>query len=118
MSISSVHAAAFYREVAASGVVWGIEDTGGFPAPRGSGGSRAMPFWSSQSRALSVVSNVPAYYGFEPVAIEWEVFCERWIPGLSRDGLLVGVNWSGKTAKGFDITPAQVKLNIEALSRT
>lgn len=81
MGIAAVHASAFYREVANTGIVWGIKDEAGFPAPMGSDGVRAMPFWSSESRALRIIKNVPAYSGFTPVAIEWSIFCERWVPG-------------------------------------
>ncbi len=118
MSVSSTHAAEFYREVAASGIVWAIKDSGGFPAPQNSDGARAMPFWSSESRALSIIRNVSAYQGFAPAAIEWAVFCERWVPGLTRDGLLVGINWSGATAKGFDISPADLERNVKILRGT
>ena len=115
MSISSAQASAFYKEVAESGVVWGIKDSGGFPAPHGTEDKRAMPFWSSRSRAQAVIENVSAYEGFEPVAIPWTEFCERWVPGLSKDGLLAGINWSGKRATGFDIHPSELQENVEAL---
>ena len=115
MSIVPAHAAAFFREVAASSVVWGIKDSGGFPAPVAAGGKRAMPFWSSESRALAVIRSLPAYSSFTPVAIEWSVFCQRWVPGLAGDGLLAGVNWSGTSASGFDLEPADVQRNVEVL---
>ena len=115
MSIAPAQATAFYREVAKSRIMWAIKDSGGFPAPVGNDGNRAMPFWSSESRALKIIQNVPAYRDFTPVAIEWQVFCERWVPGLTNDGLVVGVNWSGDQATGFDIAPAVVQENVEAL---
>ncbi len=117
MSIAAAHASEFYREIAKSGLIWGIKDNDGFPAPKGADGARAMPFWSSESRALKIIQNVPAYIGFTPVAIEWSVFCERWIPGLTQDGLLVGINWSGQAASGYDIPPLNVQRNIEALRK-
>lgn len=117
MGIAAAHASAFYREVAKSGVVWGIRDSAGFPAPMNADGVRAMPFWSSESRALHTIQNVPAYSGFTPVAIEWSTFCERWVPGLTTDGLLVGINWSGKLASGFDIQPLDLQRNVETSSK-
>src|SRR4051812_21660260 len=105
MSIAAAHATAFFREVADSGIVWGIKDAGGFLAPIASGMKRAMPFWSSESRALAVIQNVPAYEGFIPVAISWSEFCQRWVAGLTGDGLLAGVNWSGARATGYDLEP-------------
>jgi hypothetical protein len=73
-----------------------------------------MPFWSSESRALRLIAIAPQFAGFEPVPIGWDVFCERWLPGLERDGLLVGVNWVGKHASGFDMSPSALKVNVEA----
>ena len=113
MSIAALHAAEFYRQVAETGVVWSIKDAGGFPAPLVSEGKRAMPFWSSESRAL--IRGVSAYSGFNPVPIKWQEFCERWVDGLTRDGLLAGLNWSGETAMGFDIEPTDLRCNVEAL---
>ena len=115
MSISPAHAAAFYREVSEHQVVWAISDSGGFAAPLATDGKRAMPFWSSQSRANAIIAGVSAYAGFHPVAIDWKAFCERWVPGLTRDGLLAGINWSGPNASGFDVTPSELQRNVEAL---
>lgn len=115
MSVSSINAHNFYREVAANKVVWAIRDKGGFTAPVNSEGERAMPFWSLESRALTVIRNVKAYRDFETVSIDWDTFCKRWVPGLKRDGLLVGVNWTGARATGYDLQPVEVQRNVEAL---
>jgi len=108
MSLSAAHAAAFRREVPGEGRVWSIRDSGGFPAPADASGVRAMPFWSKQSRAQRVVSAVPAYRGFDVVEIPVSDWLDSWLPGLQRDGLLVGVNWAGARATGFDMTPTQL----------
>ncbi|MHA7985737.1 DUF2750 domain-containing protein [Rathayibacter sp. CAU 1779] len=67
-------------------------------------------------RAERVIANVAAYAGFQPVEVLLEDFNRRWLPGLQRDGLLVGVNWSGNRATGCDVTPAEVARALEALS--
>lgn len=113
MSNAASHATAFYRQVAAEGKVWTIRDAGGIPSPLNSEGKRSMPFWSSPSRVEIVISSVPAYSGFEPVELPWELFRDHWLPGLARDGLLVGVNWSGPKAKGYDLEPDTVRHAIE-----
>lgn len=118
MSTASLHAAAFYREVSETGSVWTIRDNAGFPAPLNSDGKRAQPFWSSSSRAERVVNGVAAYSGFSVVEISWETFRDRWIPGLTRDGILVGVNWSGSRATGYDIEPHLVLRNVQGFSAT
>jgi Protein of unknown function (DUF2750) len=108
MSLSAAHTAAFRREVPQEGRVWSIRDAGGFPAPRAGDGTRAMPFWSKQSRAQRVVGAVEAYRGFEVVEIPLRDWLDGWLPGLRRDGVLVGVNWAGARATGYDMAPAQI----------
>ena len=114
MSQAASQAAAFYRDVAKNRSVWTVEDAGGYPAPMTSSGQRAQPFWSSKSRVEKIISTVQAYAGFSPVEISWDKFCEVWVPGLTEDGLLMGVNWSGPRASGYDVTPLEVLRNVEA----
>jgi hypothetical protein len=118
MGASAAHAAAFYSEVATSRRVWGIKDTEGFPAPRSSDGNRAMPFWSSEQRAVLIIETVPAYSGFEPISIGLDEFCTRWIPGLEKDGLMVGLNWSGERATGYDVQPSDIICNLDSAHRS
>ena len=72
-----------------------------------------MPFWSSLARAERIIRRVHAYHAFRPVELSLDVFIERWLPGLERDGLFVGVNWSGDRALGYDVAPASVRERIE-----
>ena len=58
-----------------------------------------------------------AYADFLPCKISWSEFCEHWIPGLTRDGIRVGVNWSGTRATGYDVEPEDVKAAVEAQRR-
>jgi hypothetical protein len=113
MSNAASHAHAFYRQVAQEKKVWTVKDAGGFPAPMNSEGKRAQPFWSSLSRVERIKKNVPAYAGFDPYEITWEAFRDRWLPGLKKDGILIGVNWSGDRAKGYDIDTDFVREAIE-----
>lgn len=108
-----MQARAFYREVAAARALWTIRDDGGYPAPIGSNGGRAMPFWCSESRALIVIRRAAAYKGFVPVRIEWDSYCNRWLPGLLQDEIRAGVNWSGSRATGYDVDPRELKENVE-----
>ncbi|MGC3990234.1 MAG: DUF2750 domain-containing protein [Chthoniobacteraceae bacterium] len=113
MSQSASQAAVFYRDVAAGRRVWTVKDDGGFPAPKTSGGERVQPFWSSLSRVERIIKTVPAYAGFRPALASWEEFRDRWIPGLTKDGLKIGVNWSGARATGYDVEPATVQRAVE-----
>ena len=76
VTISVAHADAFYKEVLACGEVSAIRDGDGFPSPE-SGGRRAMPFWSLQSRAQRVVDRVDAYRGFEVVSLPLDQWRSR-----------------------------------------
>ena len=115
MGNASTQAHAFYREVAASRRVWTVRDAAGYPAPETSQGVRAQPFWSSRERAERVIKNVPAYRSFSIEETSWEEFRDRWLPDLRRDGMLVGVNWAGRTATGLDLDPDWVQHGVEAL---
>ena len=75
-----------------------------------------MPFWSSRSRVERIIASVPAYAGFEVDEIGLPAFLESWLPELERDDLLVGVNWSGPRAVGYDMTPGELRRNLEAAS--
>ena len=114
MSQAASQATAFYREVARNHKVWTIRDTEGFPAPKTSDGTRAQPFWSSLSRAQRIVTTVPAYEGFTPVEISWAEFRDKWVPELERDGMKVGLNWSGPKATGYDRVPSGVCKSVAA----
>jgi hypothetical protein len=113
MNHSASQASAFYREVAETRKIWTIRDEGGFPAPMNSEGKRSQPFWSSRSRVEKIIQTVPAYAGFRPHELSWVEFQSRWVPDLKRDEILVGVNWSGPGALGYDIEPDAVQRNVE-----
>ncbi len=67
-----------------------------------------MPFWSLRSRAEKVVATVSAYEEFGMVEVTLAEFTSRWLPALERDGLRVGLNWSGPRATGYDVHPSEV----------
>jgi len=111
MSISAAHADTFYREVKRAGTVWAVRDDAGFPAAQ-SDGHRVMPFWSSENRVLRVVEQVDAYRHFKVVSIPLDEWRQRWLPSLAKDGLKVGLNWSGTRATGHDVAPADVEAGL------
>jgi hypothetical protein len=112
VSQAASQASSFYKDVARNRRLWAIKDEDGFPAPKSDEG-RAMPFWSTRSRVERVIAKVPAYAGFSPIELTWEDFKGHWLPGLERDGLRVGVNWSGPRATGYDLLPSEVERNVE-----
>lgn len=118
MSQAASQAAAFYRDVAKTGRLWTVEDDGGVPVPQTASGRRAMPFWSSVSRVKKIIATVPAYSGFRPRELTWTEFLDSWLPDLTQDGALVGVNWSGARASGYDLEPHQLVACVEHAQRS
>jgi Protein of unknown function (DUF2750) len=57
-----------------------------------------MPFWSSRSRVEKIIASVPAYADFRPLRLTLDEFQSGWLDDLERDGLLIGINWSGPNA--------------------
>lgn len=114
MSQAASQAAAFYRDVATHRVVWTMDDSDGYPAPITRTGRRSMPFWSSKARVQKIIKSVAAYTGFTPIGFAWDDFVAEWVPDLKRGGYLVGVNWSGAHALGYDLEPDDVVANVKA----
>jgi len=74
-----------------------------------------MPFWSSLARVRKIIKTVPAYANFRPVEVSWEAFRDIWLSELAAEGLLVGVNWSGSRAVGYDVSPEDLRRAGNAL---
>lgn len=71
-----------------------------------------MPLWSSLSRVQTIIRTVPAYAGFRPKEISFAEFAQEHLPDLKARRMLVGVNWSGKNAVGYDLEPQDVVDNV------
>lgn len=113
MGASASNWAAFARDVAHTGLVWTLSDDVGYPATKNAAGQRVQPFWSSASRVAKIIKTVPAYAGFHPEEMSWSAFRDEFLPGLERDGMLIGVNWSGPRATGYEVTPQEVRARVE-----
>ena len=113
MSIAAPNYHKFFEEIFKNEMVFTIEDDGGIPTPMTHKGKSAMPFWSLKSRAEKIIKNVPAYQGFRVKEISLKDFIEKWLTGLSKDELNVGVNWAGPRAVGYDVKPNELKITLE-----
>jgi hypothetical protein len=111
---AAAQAAQFFDEVSRTATVWMVRGPAGLPTVKTPQGP-AVPFWSSRARAAAIVAALPAYRGFEPAEISWTDFRDRWLPDLSREGLRIGVNWTGANAIGYDFEGAVVRQRIEAV---
>ncbi|NOU98281.1 DUF2750 domain-containing protein [Paenibacillus sp. LMG 31456] len=113
MSQSSAQYYAFINEILENKTVWTMKDEQGFPSSTNLSGETAIPFWSLKSRAEKVISTNPAYSKFQPQEINLGDFLNKWLTGLEKDGLHVGINWSGKRATGYDVKPNKIAERIK-----
>ncbi|WP_028448302.1 DUF2750 domain-containing protein [Chitinibacter tainanensis] len=108
---------AFFTTVAQQQQLWSIKDEVGFPAPMTTAGYRSMPFWASAERAEEEIAAVAAFAGFAPVAVDWAQFCAQWVPALTQDGVLAGVNWSASQPVGEDIPASELEARVNAAAQ-
>ncbi|WP_085026893.1 DUF2750 domain-containing protein [Ensifer aridi] len=95
-----------------TGAVWTVCDDAGFPTSTNQSNLIAMPFWSSERRAQRIIETVPSYRHFSTHKLSLEVFRDRWLKGLEKDSIRVGINWSGERATGFDVEPSDVRRRL------
>jgi hypothetical protein len=102
MSQSGSQAAAFFREITRNRIVWCVRDDLGSPAPITSSGKRAVPYWSTLARARRAAETWGQ--GLRAESLSLDTWRERELPQVARDGLLVGINWTGRRLAGWDFT--------------
>ncbi|WP_028000516.1 DUF2750 domain-containing protein [Sinorhizobium arboris] len=112
MSFAAAHYQKFFDEIGETGIVWTICDDTGFPTSTSQSNKPAMPFWSSEARAQRIIETVPSYRRFGTHRLSLEVFRDRWLEGLEKDSIRVGINWSGERATGFDVEPSDVRRRL------
>ncbi|MGW1208642.1 DUF2750 domain-containing protein [Streptomyces sp. NPDC002499] len=106
MSQSGSQAAAFFRDVHRTRVVWFVRDDIGCPTSLSADGTRSLPFWSTSARArraAEIWGN-----GLRVTSMCLEDWRNRELPDVAREGLLIGINWSGPRLVGWSFTPAEV----------
>ena len=116
MSSSAAQQALFFKEIHRKKSVWTVRDTQGFPAPLTGETQRVMSFWSTKSSAQKIIDTVDAYRGFTPFEISLNEWADDWLTGLEHDDMLVGLNWYGQRATGYDLTPTEVKNRLKTAS--
>lgn len=110
------NAKAFYREVAATHELWTVIHAEGADSaptwPAGQGMS-IRPFWSSESRAKKMINGPLARRGFKVHELHWDEFVSSIAPAMNHAKQLVGVNWSGPRARGYNIPANDVIRNVD-----
>lgn len=79
----------FLGEAIARGTIWALKGEGGFVAFSDEDGNSCFPFWPAPELAEALADEDWADCRAEP--LELDVFMDRWLPGMSKDGRLVSV---------------------------
>ncbi|MCZ4612454.1 DUF2750 domain-containing protein [Streptomyces sp. Lzd4kr] len=112
ISQSGSQAAAFFRDVCQSSVVWLVRDDNGSRTHLSADGTRSLPFSSTSPRAQRAAKIWGHGLRFESMRLD--TCCDRVLLDAARDGLVIGVNWSGARLVGWSFTPDDVLNRLSA----
>ncbi|MFD4691966.1 DUF2750 domain-containing protein [Streptomyces sp. NPDC058463] len=90
MSQSGSQAAAFFRDVRQSRVVWLVRDDDGSPTHLSADGTRSLPFWSTSPRAQRAAKIWGR--GIRSEFMPLDIWCDRVLPDAALDGLVIGIS--------------------------
>lgn len=99
----------FIRKVADFEIVWGLND-GGWAILSDNEGNEVFPFWPEKELAEICVQD--SWSSYKPKSIELNHFIEKWLTGMEKDGILVGVFYTPE-GKGVVVQPAKLKADLE-----
>src|SRR3981081_311900 len=110
MSVSAAHADKFKEQVVSEERAFTFRAGGQLLLYRvGSGG--AVPFWSSRARLETIQKRFPKYRHWQIRELSLADFW-RCLGNLERDGIHVGVNWSGPQLTGYDVPVAELRAGL------
>ncbi|MFF0836610.1 MULTISPECIES: DUF2750 domain-containing protein [unclassified Streptomyces] len=112
MSQSGSQTAAFFRDVRQSRMLWLVRGEGGIPTHLSEDGVRSLPFWSTSARAQRAAKIWG--HGLRVGSMSLDTWCEHVLPDAARDGLVIGINWSGPRLIGWSFTSAEVRNRLAA----
>ena len=86
--------------------VWGLKDADGWATcPSNGYDSNVYVFWSDEAYAKQHCKE--DWSSYEPTPIALTSFLDNWLPGMDRDGFLVGVQFNADLA-GLEVEPAML----------
>jgi hypothetical protein len=112
MSAAASQAASFYRDAAQHRRVFTLLKDESFAVFQVRD-QEVIPFWSTRSRVERVQKDHAQYREYVIDEIPLARFFEATLTDLEREHIHVGVNWSGPRLTGYDISPADLRRNIE-----
>jgi hypothetical protein len=112
MSAAAIQASKFYEQVVSDDKVFTFDDGSGYLVFRVDGAD-VVPFWSSRTRLEKIRKTHPKYSKQKIAEEPFPIFVSDTLPFLEKEGIRVGVNWSGQRLTGFDITVADLRRNLQ-----
>lgn len=70
-----------------------------------------VPFWSSRSRLEAIQKRLPKYRQWQITELSLADFWQR-LDQLEREGVQVGVNWSGAQLTGYNVRVADLRAGL------
>ena len=107
MSVSAAQFDKFKEQVIAEEKVFTFTDAGEllvYPIPTG----ETVPFWSSRSRLETIQKRLPKYRQWQITEMPIREFWSR-LEQLENEGVQIGVNWSGQTLKGYNVSVSDLR---------
>lgn len=97
----------FVRRVLESKTVWGLKNDAGWAVAPSNDDEQVgvMLFWSDRAYAAQCAKDEWAAY--LPTQIPLDRFLGAWLPGMAKDNLLVGTNWSVHLT-GLEVSPREL----------
>ena len=102
----------FLEQAVDTGFVWGLitgDETFVICESDDFEDSDVMPFWSDH--ALAEAQCTDDWQDCQVRAIELDDFIDNWLPGMQKDELLVGVNWTTEL-EGVEKEPLDLSLDL------
>jgi len=100
----------FISRVQSTGVVWGLKSDDGWAfCPSNESDADVLLFWSDEAYARRHCKEEWSHY--LPTSIPLAQFQAKWLPGMARDGLLIGAQFNAHLA-GLEVNPAKVAADL------
>ena len=104
----------FISRVIADERVWYLSSESGIAtaSSEDSDGTSVLLFWSDEAYARRAMTETFPEFGVD--SMDLFDFLFRWLPGMSRDGVLAGSNWTHDLI-GIEKNPLELREAIEAV---
>lgn len=108
---TSARYAYFVKHVADTELVWALKNSAGWVMAGDADGKKFLPVWPQQAYAQLMAKD--EWADAQPTEIDLAAWCERWLPGLERDGHRVAVFMVPSDSTTGCISPSALLNDLE-----